>query len=83
MEGTNIFSFGSKNSLNNWIYNNQAYPLDLNFIAKICAETALGMHFLHSKKCVHRDLKSHNILISLKILRTLTISAGCEFQCEN
>mmetsp|Transcript_12591 Transcript_12591/g.14690 ORF Transcript_12591/g.14690 Transcript_12591/m.14690 type:complete len:429 (-) Transcript_12591:9-1295(-) len=37
-----------------------------NFVRDICAQVLLGLEFLHSKRVVHRDIKSGNILLNAR-----------------
>uniref|UniRef100_A0A0N4ZT40 Mitogen-activated protein kinase kinase kinase kinase n=1 Tax=Parastrongyloides trichosuri TaxID=131310 RepID=A0A0N4ZT40_PARTI len=41
-------------------------PLREQQIAFVCRETLRGLHYLHSKRQVHRDVKSANILLTSK-----------------
>jgi tRNA A-37 threonylcarbamoyl transferase component Bud32 len=40
-----------------------AAPLDAPLAVKLMHDTAVGMQFLHSKKVLHRDIKSQNLLL--------------------
>ena len=39
------------------------HQIGFSKLARIAIQAAQGMEFLESKKCVHRDLASRNILI--------------------
>ncbi|KAH7705262.1 RAF protein, partial [Aphelenchoides avenae] len=49
-------------------------------ILAFCDQISSGMHFLHSKKVIHRDLKSGNVLLADKEGTTLKI---CDFGLSN
>ena len=43
-------------------------------MATVCREVLQGLNYLHERDVVHRDIKSDNILLTMKlILATVTI----------
>lgn len=43
----------------------QKLPIPENFIIKIFIQVLLGLKYMHELKCIHRDIKPRNILVSL------------------
>jgi serine/threonine protein kinase len=42
---------------------NHTYPIDDSLIANMAMNAANGLHFLHSKHIIHRDVKTQNFLV--------------------
>ena len=54
-------------SVNNLIKNPKEFSLNFPTIIKILHDVTKGMKFLHFMGIIHRDLKSHNILVTFFI----------------
>ena len=39
-------------------------PLEEDEISAVCCGTLRGLEYLHSRKCIHRDIKAGNILLT-------------------
>jgi len=56
-----VMEFLSRGSLYTFIHSGK--PIGLSLRKSICEDTAKGMLYLHKKDVIHRDLKSHNLLL--------------------
>jgi serine/threonine protein kinase len=56
--------YAEQRSLNRWIEKNENNPHDWQLNYRFIDQITKGLVYLHSENIIHRDLKSHNILIT-------------------
>jgi tRNA A-37 threonylcarbamoyl transferase component Bud32 len=59
-----IMEYAEQRSLNRWIEKNENNPHDWQLNYRFIDQITKGLVYLHSENIIHRDLKSHNILIT-------------------
>eukprot|EP01088_Endostelium_zonatum_P011291 TRINITY_DN2533_c2_g1_i1.p1 TRINITY_DN2533_c2_g1~~TRINITY_DN2533_c2_g1_i1.p1 ORF type:complete len:1447 (-),score=316.26 TRINITY_DN2533_c2_g1_i1:127-4467(-) len=58
-----VMEYMALGSLHNLLHNEYVTNISQNKRLKIALQTAQGMQYLHSSGIIHRDLKSHNLLM--------------------
>ena len=43
---------------------NENYFLDIDFVWKLFIQMSIGLYYIHSKKIIHRDIKTLNIFLT-------------------
>jgi serine/threonine protein kinase len=46
------------------ILHDRKLSIDFPLMKRICLDVAKGMNYLHKEGVIHRDLKSHNLLVA-------------------
>ncbi|BAU00767.1 serine/threonine-protein kinase STY13-like isoform X2 [Vigna umbellata] len=59
-----IVEFISGGTLKQYLIKNRRKKLAYKVVVQLALDLARGLHYLHSKKIVHRDVKSENMLLS-------------------
>ena len=66
-----VMEYADGGDLNNFLEERKGKPLDDDLVVEWATQLALALHYVHSKKILHRDLKSQNIFITRKYNRLL------------
>ncbi|ORZ34867.1 kinase-like domain-containing protein, partial [Catenaria anguillulae PL171] len=60
-----VMEYANSGNLHEFL-TSQEQPLDDLTISSFTGQLLLALHYIHSQNILHRDLKSHNVLLSLK-----------------
>ncbi|GLI67276.1 hypothetical protein VaNZ11_011460 [Volvox africanus] len=58
-----IMEYASKGTVKGLLKNFRGRPMPEDAVWRIIIQTLLGLHYLHSKKIIHRDIKAANLFI--------------------
>ncbi|KAK8919288.1 Serine/threonine-protein kinase HT1 [Platanthera zijinensis] len=59
-----ITEYMSQGTLRMYLHKKEPYSLSTETILRIALDISRGMEYLHSQDVIHRDLKSHNLLLN-------------------
>ncbi|KAF3781391.1 Serine/threonine-protein kinase [Nymphaea thermarum] len=80
-----ITEYMSGGSLRKYLHQQEPHSLPMKLVLRLALDIARGMHYLHSRGILHRDLKSENLLLGDNMcVKVADFGISClESQCDD